>query len=71
VNILAGPGAPPVRELARLGVARVSLGSGVAEAAYAVMQRAVTEALTDGTYTAVADGIAYGELNDLMARRTA
>ena len=66
VNILAGPGAPPVGELARLGVARVSLGSGVAEAAYTVMRRATREALTTGTYETLAEAIGYGELNGLM-----
>ena len=66
VNVLTGPGAPSVGELAELGVARVSLGSGAAEAAYAVMRRAAEEALTTGTYAAVADALDYGELNDLM-----
>jgi 2-methylisocitrate lyase-like PEP mutase family enzyme len=69
VNVLVGPGAPTVAELARLGVARVSLGSGVAEAAYAVMRRAVREALTDGTYTAIGEAMDYGELNGLMRGR--
>jgi 2-methylisocitrate lyase-like PEP mutase family enzyme len=55
-----------VAELAALGVARVSLGSGVAEAAYAVMRRAVEEVLATGTYTSVAESIPYGELNGLL-----
>ncbi|WP_246607043.1 isocitrate lyase/PEP mutase family protein [Paractinoplanes toevensis] len=66
LNILVWPGAPTVTELAKLGVARVSLGSGVAEAAYAVMRRAVREALSSGTYTSIADAIAYGDLNGLI-----
>jgi 2-methylisocitrate lyase-like PEP mutase family enzyme len=66
VNILVWPGAPTVAELAALGVARVSLGSGIAEAAYAVVRRAVREALTSGTYASIADSIPYGELNDLL-----
>jgi 2-methylisocitrate lyase-like PEP mutase family enzyme len=66
VNILAGPGAPPVPELARLGVARVSLGSSVAEAAYGVARRAAEEAFGAGTYQALADGLDYGTLNELM-----
>lgn len=67
VNVLVWPGAPTVAELAKLGVARVSLGSGVAEAAYTVMRRAVREALTAGTYGSIADAIAYGDLNGLIA----
>jgi 2-methylisocitrate lyase-like PEP mutase family enzyme len=43
LNVLAGPGARTVAELARLGVARVSLGSSIAEAAYAVVRRAARE----------------------------
>ncbi|SCE73061.1 2-Methylisocitrate lyase, PEP mutase family [Micromonospora coriariae] len=66
LNVLAGPGAPTVGELARLGVARVSLGSSVAEAAYAVARRAADEALGAGTYGALADALDYGTLNALM-----
>ncbi|MFF5052713.1 isocitrate lyase/phosphoenolpyruvate mutase family protein [Micromonospora sp. NPDC000663] len=66
LNVLAGPGAPTVGELARLGVARVSLGSSVAEAAYAVARRAANEALGAGTYGALADALDYGTLNSLM-----
>ena len=66
MNVLVWPGAPSVAELAALGVARVSLGSGVAQAAYALMRRAAREALTDGTYTSVGEAIEYGELNGLL-----
>ncbi|RQW89596.1 isocitrate lyase/PEP mutase family protein [Micromonospora globispora] len=66
LNVLAGPGAPPVPELARLGVARVSLGSSVAEAAYAVARRAAEEAFGTGTYAALADALDYQALNELM-----
>jgi 2-methylisocitrate lyase-like PEP mutase family enzyme len=65
VNVLAGPGAPAVPELAGLGVARVSLGSSVAQAAYAVAQRAAVEALSTGTYAALGDFLDYGTLNAL------
>ncbi|HEX5597783.1 MAG TPA: isocitrate lyase/phosphoenolpyruvate mutase family protein [Micromonosporaceae bacterium] len=68
LNVLAGPGAPSVPELAKLGVARVSLGSSVAEAAYAVARRAAEEAFGAGTYGALADAFDYGTLNELMLR---
>ncbi|OPC82184.1 3-methyl-2-oxobutanoate hydroxymethyltransferase [Embleya scabrispora] len=68
LNILAGPGAPDVAELGRLGVARVSLGSAVAEAAYAVVRRAARELYDSGTYTGLTDAIPYGDLNALLAR---
>lgn len=67
LNILVGPGAPTVRELADLGVARVSLGSAVAEAAYGLVRRAAEELAADGTYTSVAQAMNYGELNNLMS----
>jgi 2-methylisocitrate lyase-like PEP mutase family enzyme len=54
VNIMAGPGALPIPDLAKLGVARVSLGSSVARAAYAVARRAAEDALGAGTYAALA-----------------
>ena len=50
VNVLALPGVPPIAELADLGVARVSVGSGFARAALGAMVRAGRELLTDGTY---------------------
>ncbi|MFE0516979.1 isocitrate lyase/phosphoenolpyruvate mutase family protein, partial [Streptomyces sp. NPDC058964] len=68
LNVLVGPGAPSVGELAALGVARVSAGSSLAEAAHAVVRRAARELLDAGTYGAPADGLAYGELNALLAR---
>ncbi len=66
LNVMAGHGAPPVSELAALGVARVSLGSGVSQAAYAVVRRAATEALTSGTYTALADTLSFPEMQKLF-----
>ncbi|GAA4583155.1 isocitrate lyase/phosphoenolpyruvate mutase family protein [Planotetraspora phitsanulokensis] len=66
LNVLAGPGARTVTELAELGVARVSLGSSIAEAAYTVVRRGAREVLTTGTYGTLAEAIGYGELNDLL-----
>ncbi|MFD9703687.1 isocitrate lyase/phosphoenolpyruvate mutase family protein [Lentzea sp. NPDC059081] len=68
VNVLVWPGAPAVDEFAKAGVARVSLGSGVAEAAYAVARRAAEEMLSLGTYSSVENGIPYGDLNALFRR---
>ncbi|MFF9094154.1 isocitrate lyase/phosphoenolpyruvate mutase family protein [Streptomyces sp. NPDC014802] len=66
LNVMAGPGAPSVAELAALGVARVSIGSGIAQAAHAVVRRAAQELLGEGTYGALAGGLDYGELNALL-----
>jgi 2-methylisocitrate lyase-like PEP mutase family enzyme len=68
LNVMAGPGAPSVAELTALGVARVSVGSGIAQAAHAVVRRAARELLDAGTYESLADGLDYGEFNALMRR---
>ncbi|MEU1421520.1 isocitrate lyase/phosphoenolpyruvate mutase family protein [Kitasatospora sp. NPDC005751] len=65
LNVLAGPGSPSVPELAKLGVARVSLGPGLARAAYAAVRRAAEEVYSEGTYTALDGGLTYQELNAL------
>ena len=64
VAVMVWPGAPPVAELAAAGAVRISLGSAIAQAAYAVAVRAATELLTSGTYDPVAGGIAYDTMND-------
>ncbi|MFE6161692.1 isocitrate lyase/phosphoenolpyruvate mutase family protein [Streptomyces sp. NPDC056486] len=68
LNVMAGPGAPPVAEFANLGVARISVGAGMAQAAHAVVREAARELLAEGTYTSLAGGLDYGELNSLLAR---
>ena len=64
VNV--GGGGLSVAELGKLGVARVSLGSAVAEAAYALIDRAARELLVTGTYESVRGALDYGVLNGLM-----
>ena len=49
VNVLAVPAAPPIPELARLGVRRVSTGSLLAGAAYGTLASAARELAGDGT----------------------
>jgi 2-methylisocitrate lyase-like PEP mutase family enzyme len=51
VNVLARPGAPSVAELARLGVARVSVGGAFAFAALGALVRAAEELRDEGTYS--------------------
>ncbi|MGW4565208.1 isocitrate lyase/PEP mutase family protein, partial [Streptomyces sp. NPDC004561] len=52
LNVMVAPGAPSVAELAALGVARISAGSGLAQAAHALVRRAARELLGAGTYGA-------------------
>jgi 2-methylisocitrate lyase-like PEP mutase family enzyme len=70
VNILARPGSPPVSSLARLRVARVSLGSGPMRATLGLLGRIARELIESGTYAAIgSDAIPYAEANELFARR--
>lgn len=50
VNVLARPNMPPVAELAALGVARISVGSAFAAAAWGAVVRAAIELQSNGTY---------------------
>jgi 2-methylisocitrate lyase-like PEP mutase family enzyme len=66
LNVLASPALPPVEELARLGVARVSSGSGPARIALSAAYAAAQELLASpGTY---GDGseLSYAEVNRIM-----
>src|ERR1700722_3812073 len=70
VNILVGPGAPPIPELESMGVRRVSVGSQIMRATLATAREAARELLEKGTYRGFLDRtIPYDELNSLMARR--
>jgi 2-methylisocitrate lyase-like PEP mutase family enzyme len=67
LNILAGPGTPPVTELARLGVARVSFGSGPFRAAMGWFRKFLHEAREPEALADLAgDAIPSSELNKLM-----
>ena len=69
INILAGPTSPPVSELERLGVARVSVGSWPGLAALTLARNIAQELLGAGTYTFAAGAISYPEANAMMKRR--
>jgi 2-methylisocitrate lyase-like PEP mutase family enzyme len=67
VNILAGPGVPSIPELAKLGVKRVSYGSGPHRAAMGLLRRIASEAKTSGTFQALTEGaVPYEEINGLF-----
>ncbi|MFC7648881.1 hypothetical protein ACFQX6_56960 [Streptosporangium lutulentum] len=66
---VAGPGAPAVAAPAGLGVARIGLGSSIAEAAYAVARHAAREPFTTGTYESLAGALDDGQLNALLGGR--
>jgi 2-methylisocitrate lyase-like PEP mutase family enzyme len=64
---MAGPGAPSVAELAAAGVRRVSVGTAITQAAYALANRAATEMLTTGRYTELDGALDFGTINGLFA----
>ncbi|MGC2694572.1 MAG: isocitrate lyase/phosphoenolpyruvate mutase family protein [Candidatus Angelobacter sp.] len=69
VNILAGPGVPQIPELAKLGVKRVSYGSGPHRAAMGLLRRMADEAKSLGTYEALTEGaVPYEEINGLFGK---
>lgn len=70
VNILANPACPPIAELEKIGVARVSAGSGVMRAALGLVRRIGKEMLESRSCEMMfAGAISHAELNRLMQRR--
>ncbi len=67
LNILAGPGAPSARELQRLGVARVSVGSGAMRATLGLVKRIAEELKSSGTYAAMEGGIPHADVNRMLS----
>ncbi len=67
LNVIAGPPAPAIPELERLGVRRASLGPRVVQAALGLVRRAATELRERGTYDAMTDLIPFTELQRLVA----
>jgi 2-methylisocitrate lyase-like PEP mutase family enzyme len=70
INVMVRKGLPPVSELQRLGVARVSFGPTPSYAAMGLLKRAAKEVLEKGTFENLVDGaITFDELNALAVPR--
>jgi 2-methylisocitrate lyase-like PEP mutase family enzyme len=70
LNVLAGPSLPPPAELAALGVARVSSGSGPSRAVLGLAARLGREFTESGGIAAMTEGaLAYDEAQSLFAPR--
>ena len=68
LNVLARAGTPSILELAQLGVARVSVGSGPMLAALGHLRRIAAELLGPGTFAGMTeDAIPYAEMNALLS----
>jgi 2-methylisocitrate lyase-like PEP mutase family enzyme len=67
LNILATVGTPPVQELQRLGVARVSIGSGPMRAALGFLGRMARQLREEGVFTMMTEGaLPYADANRLV-----
>lgn len=69
-NVMVRKGLPPVPELKRLGVARVSFGPSASYAAMGLLKRASREVREKGTFDSLIEGaITFDELNSLAVPR--
>lgn len=67
LNVIGAPGMAGTQELRALGVARVSVGPGLARAVMAHIRRASTELLQAGTYEELREQVPSPEANALFA----
>src|SRR5713226_6476854 len=66
INVMVRKGLPPISELQKLGVARVSFGPGPSYAAMGLLKRIAKEVLEKGTYENLTEvAITFDELNAL------
>ena len=69
-NVMVRKSLPPVPELKRLGVARVSFGPSASYAALGLLKRASREVREKGTFCSLVEGaISFDELNSLAVPR--
>jgi len=71
LNILAAPASPAIAELEKVGVARVSTGSGIMRAAMGVVQRVAKEMIADRSCESMFAGATpYIDLKRMMTRQS-
>jgi 2-methylisocitrate lyase-like PEP mutase family enzyme len=69
LNILAVAGTPPVADLEKLGVARVSVGSGPMRATLGLTARIARQLREEGSFSSMTDGaMSYADANRLFTR---
>jgi 2-methylisocitrate lyase-like PEP mutase family enzyme len=69
LNILIGANSPTIPRLRELGVARVSVGSGILRATLGLTRRIAQELKQSGTYTALLEGtVPFAEANALFEK---
>jgi 2-methylisocitrate lyase-like PEP mutase family enzyme len=70
VNVIAGPPAPPLGDLERLGVRRASLGPRVVQATLGLIRRVVAELRDRGSYATMGELMPFADVQRLSARPT-
>jgi 2-methylisocitrate lyase-like PEP mutase family enzyme len=68
LNVTVAADTLPVSALAAAGAARISAGASIAEAAYALTDKAAREILSQGTAAATKADLGWVELNGLLSR---
>jgi 2-methylisocitrate lyase-like PEP mutase family enzyme len=68
VNVMVGPRAASIADLAAAGVRRASIGTRLLLSAYAHIEHAARELLEEGTYASYQQALDYGDVNGLFAR---
>ncbi len=69
LNVLAVAGTPRIGDLEKLGVRRVTVGSGAMRATLGLVQRIARELKDEGTYSSFLDGaLSYADANRLFRR---
>jgi len=66
MNVLAGPGTPPVQKLKEMGVRRVTVGGNIAKAAYTLVKTAAEELKNSGTYEFAAGIYSQPEMHRII-----
>ena len=66
MNVLAGPGTPPVPQLKEMGVKRVTVGGNIAKAAYTLVKTAAEELMQSGTYEFAAGAYSQPEMHRII-----
>ena len=69
LNILGRAGTPPVGELEKLGVARVSVGGGPMRVTMTVVSRIAKQLRDHGDFSLFAEAMPFAEANRLMSKR--
>ena len=69
-NVLATPASPPLAELERMGVRRVSVGSGPARAAYGRLRQLASSLKSGGSWAVLGEGaFTYAEMQALFGAK--